>query len=121
MEAALIVILCCIASNVLPFAIKSAMTGGGYGLSLGLVPSGWGGEGSTLCTYAFACLPLVSYLQRHSILAPARGLVRWVYLSAPAIAVIGAFGTFARAALIACFVWAALTWWQSRRKVMVRS
>jgi putative inorganic carbon (HCO3(-)) transporter len=119
MEAALLVILCCIASNVLPFAIKSVLGGGGYGLTFGLVANGWGGEGSTLGTYAFVCLPLVAYLQRHSLLAPAKGWLRWVYLAAPSIAVIGAFGTFARAALIACFVWAAVTWWQSRRKLIV--
>jgi probable O-glycosylation ligase (exosortase A-associated) len=121
MEAALIVILCGIASNVLPFAIKSVLGGGGYGRPFGLIEinGGWGGEGSTLGTYAFACLPLVAYLQRHSLLAPSRGWLRWVYLAAPGIAAIGAFGTFARAALIACFVWAALAWWQSRRKLMV--
>ncbi|WP_428662813.1 putative O-glycosylation ligase, exosortase A system-associated [Reyranella sp.] len=120
MEAALLVILCCIASNVLPFAFKSVFGGGGgYGRAFGLVPvnGGWGGEGSTLSTYAFACLPLVTYLQRHSLLAPGRGWLRWVYLAAPGFAVIGAFGSFARAALIACFVWAALAWWQSRRKL----
>lgn len=121
MEAALLVILCCIASNVLPFAIKSVFGGGGYGRPFGLIEinGGWGGEGSTLGTYAFACLPLVAYLQRHSLLAPSRSWLRWVYLAAPGIAAIGAFGTFARAALIACFVWAALAWWQSRRKLMM--
>lgn len=120
MEAALFVILCCIASNVLPFAIKSVLSGGGYGRPLGLISinDGWGGEGSTLSTYAFACLPLVAYLQRHSLLVPARGFLRWAYLAAPAIAIIGAFGTFARAALVACIVWAALAWWQSRRKLI---
>ncbi len=118
-EAALFVILFCIASNVLPFAIKTAISGGGYDRALGLVSGDhWGAEGSTLSTYAFACLPLVAYLRRHSLLVPARGLLRWAYLAAPGIAVIGAFGTFARAALIACVVWAALTWWQSRRKLM---
>lgn len=120
-EAALLVILCCIASNVVPFAIKSILAGGGYGRPLGLIQinAGWGGEGSTLGTYAFACLPLVAFLQRHSLIAPARGWFRWVYLSAPGIAVVGALGTFARAALVACVVWAALVWWQSRRKLMV--
>jgi putative inorganic carbon (HCO3(-)) transporter len=121
MEAALLVILCCIASNVLPFAIKTVLGGGGYGAAFGLVGvnAGWGGEGSTLSTYAFACLPLVVYLRRHSLLAPSRGWLRWVYLAAPGIAAIGAFGSFARAALVACFVWAVLAWWQSRRKLMV--
>jgi probable O-glycosylation ligase (exosortase A-associated) len=119
-EAALLVILCCIASNVVPFAIKSLFDSGGYGRPLGLVTlnGGWGGEGSTLSTYAFTCLPLAAYLQRHSLLAPARGWLRWVYLAAPGIATMGAFGTFARAALVACSVWAVLTWWQSRRKLM---
>lgn len=120
-EAALLVILCCIASNVLPFAIKALLSGGGYGLPLGLIQinAGWGGEGSTLGTYAFACLPLVAFLLRHSVIAPARGWLRWVYLAAPGVAVIGAFGTFARAALVACVAWAALAWWRSRRKLMV--
>ena len=88
MEAALLVILCCIASNVLPFAIKSVFCGGGYGRAFGLIENNgvWGGEGSTLGTYAFACLPLVAYLQRHSLLAPARSWLRWVYLAAPGIA-----------------------------------
>ena len=121
MEAALLVILCCIASNVVPFAIKVIFDSGGYGRPLGLVDlnGGWGGEGSTLSTYAFTCLPLVAYLQRHSLLAPARSWRRWVYLAAPGVAAIGAFGTFARAALVACFVWAVLAWWQSRRKLMM--
>jgi len=120
-EAALLVILCCIASNVVPFAIKVIFDSGGYGRPLGLVSlnGGWGGEGSTLSTYAFTCLPLVAYLRRHSLLAPARGWLRWIYLAAPGIAVIGAFGTFARAALVACAVWAALTWWHSRRKLVM--
>ena len=43
----------------------------------------------------------------------------WAYLAAPAIGIVGAFGTFARAAVVACFVWAVVTWWQSRRKLMV--
>jgi probable O-glycosylation ligase (exosortase A-associated) len=118
-EAALLVMLCAIASNVLPFAVKSILGGGGYGYTYGLVTSGWGAEGSTLGTYAFACLPLVAYLQRHSLLAPSVGWARWAYMAAPGIAIIGAFGTFARAALIACVVWMVLTWWQSRRKLMV--
>ncbi|GGJ45241.1 putative O-glycosylation ligase, exosortase A system-associated [Neoroseomonas lacus] len=120
-EAALLVILCCIASNVVCFAIKSVLASGGYGRPLGLIQinAGWGGEGSTLGTYAFACLPLVAFLQRHSIVAPSRGWLRWVYFAAPVIAVIGAFGTFARAALVACVVWAALLWWRSRHKFMV--
>jgi probable O-glycosylation ligase (exosortase A-associated) len=121
MEAALLIILCCIASNVLPFAIKSVIASGGYGRALGLIGlnGGWGGEGSTLGTYAFVCLPLVAYLQRHSLLAPARSWLRWVYHAAPGIAIFGAFGTFARAALVACFVWAALAWWQSRHKLVM--
>ena len=118
-EAALLVFVCAIMSNVLPFAVKTAITGGGYGQQLGLVPvnGGWGGEGSTLSTYAFATLPLVTYLLHHSLIAPGRGLMRYAYYAAPALAAIATIGTFARAGVIAGFVWAVLAWWHSRRKI----
>ena len=118
-EAALLVFVCAIMSHVLPFAVKTAFSGGGYGQQLGLVPinGGWGGEGSTLSTYAFATLPLVTFLQNHSLIAPGRGWMRYIYYLAPALAVIGTIGTFARAGVIAGSVWIALAWWHSRRKV----
>jgi probable O-glycosylation ligase (exosortase A-associated) len=118
-EAALLVFICAIMSNVLPFAVKTPLSGGGYGQQLGLVPvnGGWGGEGSALTTYAFAALPLVTFLQHHSLIAPARGWMRYVYYSAPAVAAIATIGTFARAGVIAGIVWMAIAWWHSRRKV----
>lgn len=118
-EAALLVFVCAIMSHVLPFAVKTAFSGGGYGQQLGLVPinGGWGGEGSTLSTYAFATLPLVTFLQHHSLIAPGRGWLRYVYYVAPALAAIGTIGTFARAGVIAGAVWIAIAWWHSRRKV----
>jgi probable O-glycosylation ligase (exosortase A-associated) len=118
-EAALLVFVCAIMANVLPYAVKMALSGGGYGQQLGLVSvnGGWGGEGSTLSTYAFATLPLVTFLQHHSLIAPGRGWMRYVYYSAPALAAIGTMATFARAGVIAGLVWAAIAWWHSRRKV----
>jgi putative inorganic carbon (hco3(-)) transporter len=117
-EAALLVFVCAIMSHVVPFALKTAISGGGYGLQLGLVPinGGWGGEGSTLSTYAFATMPLVAYLQRHSLIAPGRGMMRYVYYSAPALVAIGMIGTSARAGLIAGTVWATSALWRSERK-----
>ena len=87
-EAALLVFVCAIMALVLPFAVKTPLSGGGYGQQLGLVPvnGGWGGEGSALSTYAFAALPLVTFLQHHSLIAPGRGWMRYVYYSAPALA-----------------------------------
>jgi probable O-glycosylation ligase (exosortase A-associated) len=120
-EAAILVMICAIASNVLPYAIKALLSGGGYGRRLGLVDinSGWGGEGSTLATYAFAVLPLIAFLSRHSLIAPGKGILHWAYRAAPFVFALGAFGTFARAAVVACFVWATLWWWHSRRKIAV--
>jgi probable O-glycosylation ligase (exosortase A-associated) len=118
-EAALLVFVCAIMSGVLPFAIKMLLGGGGYGRHIGLVPvnGGWGGEGSTLSTYAFATLPLITFLQRHSLIAPGRGWMRYVYYSAPAVAATGTIATSARAGIIAGIVWISLAWWHSRRKV----
>jgi probable O-glycosylation ligase (exosortase A-associated) len=117
-EAALLVFGCAIMSNVLPFAAKAMVSGGGYGQQLGLVPvnGGWGGEGSALTTYAFATLPLVTFLQHHSLIAPGRGWMRYVYYSVPLIAAMATIATAARAGLIAAIVWVTLTWWHSRRK-----
>jgi hypothetical protein len=39
---------------------------------------------------------------------PCRRGMRWVYLAAPGTAASSVVGTFARAVLVACFVWAAL-------------
>ena len=71
MEAALLVILCCIASNVLPFAIKSVFGGGGYGRPFGLIEinGGWGGEGST--RYLCLRLPAAGRLSAAPFLAGA--------------------------------------------------
>jgi probable O-glycosylation ligase (exosortase A-associated) len=118
-EAALLVFVCAITAHVLPFAVKTLLSGGGYGQQLGLVPvnGGWGGEGSALTTYAFATLPLVSFLQHHSLIAQGRGWMRYVYYLAPMVAAIATIGTFARAGIIAGIVWVAIAWWHSQRKV----
>lgn len=118
-EAALLVFVCAIMVNVVPYAAKMAMSGGGYGQQLGLVSvnGGWGGEGSTLSTFAFATLPIVAFLQHHSLIAPGRGWMRYVYYSAPVLAAIATIATFARAGVIAGIVWAAMAWWHSRRKI----
>jgi len=120
-EAAVLVMVCAIFAHVLPYGIKGLISGGGYFRALGLIDvnAGWGGEGSTLGTYAFATLPLIAHLRRWSIIAPDKGIVRFIYMAAPPFAILGAFSTFARAALVACVVWAALTWWDSRRKLAV--
>ncbi len=118
-EAALLVFVCAIASNLLPYAVKMPLSGGGYGQQLGLVSvnGGWGGEGSTLSTYAFATLPLVAFLQHHSLIAPGRGWMRYVYYLAPAVAALATMATFARAGVIAGIVWVIIAWWHSRRKI----
>jgi probable O-glycosylation ligase (exosortase A-associated) len=118
-EAALLVFVCAIMTTVLPFAVKMAISGGGYGQKLGLVSvnAGWGGEGSTLSTYAFATLPLVTFLAHHSLIAPGRRWMRYVYYLAPVLATLATMATFARAGIIAGAVWAAIAWWHSRRKV----
>lgn len=120
-EAALLVFVCAIMVNVVPFAVKMTISGGGYGQQLGLVSvnGGWGGEGSTLSTFAFATLPIVAFLQKHSLIAPGRGWMRYVYYSAPALAALATIATFARAGVIAGIVWAAFAWWHSRRKLAV--
>ncbi|MFH5927199.1 DUF5935 domain-containing protein [Roseomonas xinghualingensis] len=119
-EAAILAIILAIFSNTIPFCIKALISGSGYHRQLGLLPINVGlGESSTLAINSIACIPLIIFLMRHSQIMPCKGVLKAAYWSAPAIAIIGAFATFARAGLVSCFIWAAYTWWHSKRKLLL--
>lgn len=119
-EAAVITIILAIFSNTIPFCIKALISGSGYHRQLGLLPINVGlGESSTLAIDSIACIPLILFLMRHSQIAPGRGLLKVAYWSAPVIAIVGAFATFARAGLVSCIIWAGYTWWQSKHKILL--
>ncbi len=119
-EAMLLTIIVSISATVLAFAAKVVVSGGGYGLRLGLLPDGsLLGEGATLATTALAAVPIALAFARGSSILP------WPRISACfsygycAAAVITALGTHSRTGLVALLALAALVWWRSRRKILV--
>ncbi len=106
------------AAHILPWAVKTVISGGGYGQSLGLVGSNviWLSESSAVATIGIMLLPLLLTLRRHSLLLP-RGRVRdLVYLGTAYGGLFASIGTFARTAIVGLGVLGAAMFLRSKRK-----
>jgi probable O-glycosylation ligase (exosortase A-associated) len=118
-EALLLVIAFSVLGNTLTGAVKVLLTGGGYGMDLGLFRGGSGlVEGSTLATVAVSIVPILLHFRKHSRIFP-RGLITdGIFYTAVFANVICAIGTYARAGLLAIGVLVCLTLWHAKRKVL---
>jgi probable O-glycosylation ligase (exosortase A-associated) len=105
-------------AHILPWAVKTVITGGGYGQSLGLVGSNviWLSESSAVATIGIMALPLLLTLRRHSLLLP-RGRIRdVVYLGTAMGGLFASIGTFARTAIVGFGVLGIAMFLRSKRK-----
>lgn len=119
-EAFLLVFLFSLSGNVIPFGIKTILSGGGYGTQLGLVERNNGlGEGATLATVCLMSIPILLALRKHSQIIPRNWFTNLGFLGGAALLIITAIGTFERTALVGLVVLAATTWVTSRRKILV--
>ena len=106
-----------LAANFVPYGIKTAISGGGYGVNLGLSQGNAGlAEGGLLSTVCLMAVPLAVYLGSHSLLMPRSKLVLLAYWGVAALAVITAVGTYERSALIGLVMMAGYMLLRSRRK-----
>ncbi len=108
-----------VAVVIVPYGIKTFVSGGGYGraLSVGAYDSGIA-ESSTLAAISIMCIPILSALRRHSILLPwphVRNAIYWGYIG---ICLFTAVGTYARTGLIAMIVLAIIGILRSKRKMV---
>jgi len=118
-EALLLVIAFSLLGNTLAFATKVAISGGGYGLRLGLVHSNFGlGEGSSLATVAVSFIPVLMYLRKHSRFFPSRFITDGIFYTAAAAAIVCSVGTYERTGLIAIAVMVCLMWWNAKKKIL---
>lgn len=104
---------------IIPYGIKTFLSGGGYGraLSVGSYDAGIA-ESSTLSAVAVMCIPILSALRKRSVLLPipqARNVIYWGYI---ALCLLTAIGTFARTGLVAMIVLAIISIVRSRRKML---
>lgn len=87
--------------HIVAAGTKTILTGGGYGLVLGVVNQNSGlGEGSTFATASLMTLPLCTYLAKYNTIIPAWLQPKYLYFSIATLALIAALGTFARTGLI---------------------
>ena len=109
-----------LAGNLLPFGMKMAISGGGYGQNLGLVGGNAGlAEGSTLATVAVMTVPLGLFLSKHGQLLPKIFAVKYLYYALVAAALLTTVGTFERTGLIGLLVLAVATFVKSKHKILV--
>ena len=90
-----------LAANFVPFGLKTIISGGGYGVNLGL-QGGNGGlaEGGFLSTFCLMSVPLTLFLGRHGQLIPRIKFMPLAYWAVAGLAVVTAVGTYERSALV---------------------
>jgi putative inorganic carbon (hco3(-)) transporter len=90
-----------LSANFIPFGIKTIISGGGYGVNLGLQAGNAGlAEGGLLSTVCLMVVPLALFLGKHGQLIPQSRLMQLAYAGIAGLSVMTALGTFERSALI---------------------
>ena len=90
-----------LAANFIPFGIKVMISGGGYGVNLGLIKGNSGlAEGGYLSTACLMAIPLALHFARHSVLMPKSRFTTLAYWGIAALALATALGTYQRSALV---------------------
>jgi putative inorganic carbon (hco3(-)) transporter len=117
MEAFSQVYVLALAANFIPFGVKTMISGGGYGMNVGLRQGNSGlAEGGLLSTVCLMAVPLAIHLSQHGQLNPQFKLIRLGYWGIAALAVVTAIGTYERSALIGLTVLGSYMWIRSRHK-----
>jgi putative inorganic carbon (hco3(-)) transporter len=105
-------------AHCLPFGAKVLLSGGGYGMPLGLVSANYGyGEGSTLAMFAISLIPMCMYLYKWQTLIPYPRLTRWMLIVFMVMALLTSVGTYARTGLVSIGVLGLLLILRSKNKV----
>lgn len=118
-EAMAQVYLFALAANIIPFGMKTLISGGGYGQNLGLGEGNAGlAEGGQLSTFCLMAVPIAYFLSKHAQLIPKHWTVRLAYLGIIVLSVVTALGTFERSALIGAGVLGIYMFMRSRHKAV---
>lgn len=107
-----------LAANFVPFGLKVLISGGGYGVNLGLATGNAGlAEGGFLSTSCLMAVPLAIHLASHSQLVPKLKIIALSYWAVATLAIVTALGTYERSALIGLAVLGVYMWIRTRHKL----
>jgi len=119
-EAFIQVYVISLAANIIPFGLKTIITGGGYGTSLGLISTNSVfGEQDTLATACTLGIPLMLYLIRHTRIIPRGRLPTIGYGGLVLLTIATTIGTQERAALVGLIAAAGGLWLKSSKKLVL--
>jgi putative inorganic carbon (hco3(-)) transporter len=106
-----------LAANFMPYGLKVLISGGGYGMDLGLEGGNSGlGEGGFLSTSCLIAVPLAIFLASHSQLVPKFKLMPVAYWAIAGLAIATALGTYERSALVGLVVLGIYMWIRTKHK-----
>lgn len=106
-----------LSANIIPYGFKTLISGGGYGVNLGLQSGNSGlAEGGLLSTLCLMVVPLALYLSAHGQLLPKMKLLSLVYWTIAGLAVATAIGTYERSALLGLVVLGIYMWIRTAHK-----
>ncbi len=118
-EAMAQVYLFALAANIVPFGVKTLISGGGYGQNLGLAGGNAGlAEGGQLSTFCLMAVPIAFYLSKHGQLIPRNLATNIAYKIIIVLSVVTALGTFERSALLGSAVLGIYMFMRARQKVL---
>ncbi|MBS0493913.1 MAG: putative O-glycosylation ligase, exosortase A system-associated [Proteobacteria bacterium] len=106
-------------AHCIAFGAKVFLSGGGYGIPLGLVGGNTGyGEGSTLAMFSVSLIPVAAYLFFHQTLLPQKNMTRWMLGSFIVLLLLAGIGTYARTAAVCLVVLVVCLIYYSKRKLL---
>ena len=119
-EAFLMVLLMSAAAHLLPWGIKTLLTGGGYQQSLGLlgVNSATLAESSAVAAITAMFVPLLLWFRTYSLLVPGMLVRTWVCFGLIVLYLVANVGTFARTGLVALGILGLTMLLRTKRKVL---
>lgn len=118
-EAYVLIIVLSAAGHLMPWGLKTLVTGGGYNQSLGLLSANASAlaESSTVAAIAIMLVPLVIWAGTHSLIVPWPRIRKLGTLGLAIIFLMASIGTFARTGLLGLAILGLVLLVRSKRKV----